>query len=77
MGAYSITDNTYTYATNKDYYGCASYSFKQINTILSGGKIAEPMRYTSNIFIAITTDHMRLIKFIIPQIILVAQKAYI
>lgn len=52
--AYSITDNTYTYATNKDYYGCASYSFKQINTILSGGKIAEPMRYTSNIFIAMT-----------------------
>ncbi len=52
--AYSITDNTYTYATNKDYYGCASYSFKQIYTILSGGKIAEPMRYTSNIFIAIT-----------------------
>ena len=52
--AYSITDNTYTYATNKDYYGCASYSFKQINTILDGGKIAEPMRYTSNIFIAMT-----------------------
>jgi len=52
--AYSITDNTYTYATNKDYYGCASYSFKQIYTILDGGKIAEPMRYTSNIFIALT-----------------------
>ena len=52
--AYSITDNTYRYATNKDYYGCASYSFKQIYTILDGGKIAEPMRYTSNIFIAIT-----------------------
>lgn len=52
--AYSITDNTYTYATNKDYYGCASYSFKQIYTILDGGKINEPMRYTSNIFIALT-----------------------
>ena len=51
--AYSITDNTYTYATNKEYYRCASYSFKQINTILDGGKIAEPMRYTSNIFIAL------------------------
>lgn len=52
--AYSITDNTYRYATNKEYYNCASYSFKQIYTILDGGKIAEPMRYTSNIFIAIT-----------------------
>ena len=52
--AYSITDNTYTYATNKDYYGCASYSFKQIGIILEGGKIAEPMRYASNIFIALT-----------------------
>lgn len=52
--AYSITDNTYRYATNKEYYECASHSFKQIYTILDGGKIAEPMRYTSNMFIAIT-----------------------
>lgn len=52
--AYSITDNTYRYATNKDYYGCASNTFKQILTILQGGKISEPMRYTSNIFIAIS-----------------------
>ena len=52
--AYSITDNTYRDATNKEYYRCASRTFKQINTILDGGKIAEPMRYTSNIFIAIT-----------------------
>ena len=52
--AYSITDNTYRYATNKEYYKCASTTFNQIYTILDGGKIAEPMRYTSNIFIAIT-----------------------
>lgn len=52
--AYSITDNTYRDATNKEYYRCASRTFKQIYTILDGGKIAEPMRYTSNIFIAIT-----------------------
>ena len=52
--AYSITDNTYRYATNEDYYSCASLAFKQINTILDGGKIAEPMRYTSNVFIALT-----------------------
>jgi len=52
--AYSITDNTYSYATREDYYGCASLTYKQIYTILDGGKIAEPMRYTSNIFIALT-----------------------
>ena len=52
--AYSITDNTYTYATRSDYYGCASLAFEQINTILEGRKIAEPMRYTSNLFIALT-----------------------
>ena len=52
--ANSITDNIYTYATREDYYGCASLAYKQIYTILEGGKIAEPMRYTSNIFIALT-----------------------
>ena len=52
--AYSITDNTYRYATNKEYYNCASTTFNQIYTILDGGKIAEPMRYTSNVFIALT-----------------------
>lgn len=52
--AYSITDNTYRYATREEYYYCAHYSFKDINTLLEGKKIAEPMRYTSNIFIALT-----------------------
>ncbi len=52
--AYSITDNTYTYATKGDYYGCASVAYKQMLTILEGGKIAEPMRYTSNLFISLT-----------------------
>lgn len=52
--AYSITDNTYKYATRGEYYNCASFTYKQIATILEGGKIAEPMRYTSNIFIALS-----------------------
>lgn len=49
-----ITDNVYSYATDKEYYKCASIAFEQIYTILQGGKIAEPMRYISNFFIAIT-----------------------
>lgn len=49
-----ITDNIYTYATEEKYYECASGAVKQIHTVLSGGKIAEPMRYISNILISIT-----------------------
>lgn len=49
-----ITDNVYSYASDEDYYECAKNAFLQIQTLLEGGKIAEPMRYISNIFIAIT-----------------------
>lgn len=49
-----ITDNVYTYASDQEYYECASIAFEQIYTILEGGKIAEPMRYISNVFIALT-----------------------
>ena len=49
-----ITDNVYTYASDERYYECASVAFEQIYTILQGGKIAEPMRHISNVFIAIT-----------------------
>lgn len=52
--AYSITDNSYRYASTKDYYSCAELTFKQMLIVLEGGKIIEPMRYTSNIFIALT-----------------------
>ena len=49
-----ITDNIYTYASDEDYYECASIAFEQILTTLEGGKIAEPMRYISNALISIT-----------------------
>lgn len=49
-----ITDNIYQYATDEEYYECASVAFSQILTTLEGGKIAEPMRYISNILISIT-----------------------
>jgi len=48
-----ITDNIYRYARDGNYYECASVGISQINTILSGGKILEPMRYASNIFLAL------------------------
>lgn len=48
-----ITDNIYTYATRGEYYECASMAYSQMYTVLSGGKIAEPMRYISNIIISI------------------------
>lgn len=48
-----ITDNIYKYATNKQYYKCATEAFSQINTLLKGGKIAEPMKYISNAVIAV------------------------
>ncbi|MBQ8131642.1 MAG: TPM domain-containing protein [Bacilli bacterium] len=52
--AYSITDNIYRYASNGDYYSCASGAFSQVKTLLEGRKIAEPMRNASNIVIAIS-----------------------
>lgn len=51
--AYSITDNVYKYAKEGDYYSCASVAFKQVNDLLEGRKIAEPMRIASNVFVAI------------------------
>lgn len=44
--AYSntITDNIYRYASNGDFYTTASTAYKQIYTLMEGGKIAQPMR---------------------------------
>ncbi|MCR5409620.1 MAG: TPM domain-containing protein [Lachnospiraceae bacterium] len=48
-----ITDNIYKYATNEEYAECAGKGFEQIRTKLEGGRIAEPMRYISNFFMAV------------------------
>ena len=48
-----ITDNVYRYASDGDYYGCAEKAFMQIDNLLSGQKIAEPMRYISNVVISL------------------------
>lgn len=49
----SIMDNVYRYASNGDYYNCAAESYREAYTLLDGGKINEPMRVTSNAFLAI------------------------
>lgn len=61
--AYTITDNIYTYASREEYYTCASKAFGQMYELLNGRKIAEPMRNTSNIFVALTLSFF--ISFII------------
>ena len=48
-----ITDNVYTYASEQDYYTCASKVFEQEFELLEGRKIAQPMKYISNALLAI------------------------
>ena len=54
--AYSktITDNVYKYARDGEYYVCASNVFRQVTTVLQGGRIAQPMRYISAALLALT-----------------------
>ena len=54
-GSYAdtITDNVYRYASEGSYYLCASRAFEQINTLLAGRKIAQPMKYISNALLAL------------------------
>lgn len=49
----TITDNVYRYASNKDYYQCASEAFNQINKLLNGQKIAESMKYICNAILSL------------------------
>lgn len=48
-----ITDNIYTYASYGDYYKCASEAYVQMEMILSGGRIAAPLRYVTSALLAI------------------------
>ena len=53
-----ITDNIYTYAKNEKYYDCAAEAFREIKAVLDGGKIAEPMRYASNIVLSLVAGFL-------------------
>ncbi len=48
-----ITDNIYTYASAGNYYRCASEAYAQMGQILSGGRIAAPLRYVTSALLAI------------------------
>uniref|UniRef100_UPI0040576B12 TPM domain-containing protein n=1 Tax=Agathobacter sp. TaxID=2021311 RepID=UPI0040576B12 len=51
--ANTITDNSYTYASDGDYFSCADTAFSQIRSLLEGQKIAQPMKYISNLLLAV------------------------
>lgn len=53
--AYSdtVTDNCYSYASRGDYYGCALEAFTEIQALLEGQRIAQPMKYICNAFLAV------------------------
>ena len=53
--AYSITDNTYIYATrshNYDYYTCSYKTMEQVLTLMRGHRIAQPMKYICSALLA-------------------------
>ena len=58
MKANIITDNVYQYASDKEYYECASVAFEQMYTLLEGGKISEPLRYICSIILALISSFM-------------------
>lgn len=53
--AYTITDNVYSYASRKQYATCAETAFNQMYRVLKGENVSGPMRYISNILLALLT----------------------
>ena len=51
--ARSITDNASGYASSGQYYECAREVYDEVYRVLNGQRIAEPMKYTSFIVIAL------------------------
>lgn len=51
--ANTITDNIYRYASDGKYFQCAYEAFGQEQTLLEGRRISQPMKYISNIFLAV------------------------
>ncbi len=64
--ANTITDNVYTYASDRDYYTCASKVFEQELQLLQGSRIAQPMKYISNLLLAVILA--LLINYFVAQI---------
>ncbi|MBQ6477921.1 MAG: TPM domain-containing protein [Erysipelotrichaceae bacterium] len=53
--ANTITDNVYRYASRGEYYECAYHVYEQALTLLEGGRISQPMKYISNLLIALVS----------------------
>lgn len=51
--ALTITDNVFRYASAGQYYDCAHQAFRQIATLLEGGRIMQPMKYISNALLSL------------------------
>ena len=62
--ANSITNNVRNYATRGDYYQAASKAFNQINSLLDGNRIAEPMKVMSNICLALMAGLLLMFRFV-------------
>ncbi len=62
----TITDNVYSYASDKDYYKTASKAFEQVYALLEGRDIPRPMKYIGNAVFSIMIG--MLIAFIIVSI---------
>ena len=50
--ANTVADNVYRYASRGDYYECAKEAFGEIQALLDGQRIAQPMKYISNALLA-------------------------
>ncbi len=62
-----ITDNVFRYASKGDYYTCAEQAFKQMYTLLNGGKISEPMRYISSALVSLVLGFLACFIFIMSK----------
>lgn len=61
-----VTDNVYKYASDREYFECADKAFEQIFALLEGKEIAQPMKYISNILLALV------VSFLINYIIVIS-----
>ena len=54
----TIMDNAYRNVNRKDYYGYALYSIREAGQYLKTGELARPMKWISNVFLAIVLGLM-------------------
>ena len=66
--AYTITDNTYEYASDGDYDECAVASLKQMCTVLQNGHIPQPMKWIGSLMIALALSSV-IMFFVIQRVI--------